>query len=194
MAIFFTSDLHFNHNKEFVWKERGFSSIEEMNQEIIKRWNSIVLPSDIVYILGDLMLGDNESGIKLINQLNGYKHIIIGNHDTETRIKLYQEQIDKLCSIKYADQIKYGKIYLYLSHYPTITSNYDDQLVWAKHLVNLYGHTHQKDKFYSDNPYMYNVGMEAHNCTPVSIEEIEKDIIEKQEIIKDSIGGQPWFF
>lgn len=28
--IFITSDLHFNHNKDFIWKKRGFSNVNEM--------------------------------------------------------------------------------------------------------------------------------------------------------------------
>ena len=58
-------------------------------------------------------------------------------------------------------------------HYPTITANYDDDKPWAQHLcMPLFGHTHQEQPFYNNNPYMYNVGMDAHNCTPISIEEI----------------------
>ena len=37
--IFITSDLHFNHDKDFIWKERGFSNVNEMNEAIVKNWN-----------------------------------------------------------------------------------------------------------------------------------------------------------
>ena len=43
--------------------------------------------------------------------------------------------------------------------------------------LNLYGHTHQKTCFYEDRPYMYNVACDAHDCTPVSIEDIYNDIM-----------------
>ena len=56
--IFFTSDLHFCHDREFIWGSRGFSSCDEMNNTIIERWNNTVTDYDIVYVLGDLMLGD----------------------------------------------------------------------------------------------------------------------------------------
>ena len=58
---YFTSDLHIGHDRDFIWKARGFSSIEEHDTEILKRWNSIVQPEDTVYILGDLCLGRDES-------------------------------------------------------------------------------------------------------------------------------------
>ena len=80
----------------------------------------------------------------------------------------------------YAYQFKYNKHYLYLSHYPTITANYDDDKPWAKHLINLFGHTHQKEKFYNNNPYMYNVGLDANDNKPVSIDEILERIKEKK--------------
>ena len=71
---------------------------------------------------------------------------------------------------------KYSKKYrFYLSHYPTYTANYDDDK--SHPLINLYGHTHQKEKFFNNNPYMYNVALDAHNCTPISIDDIIKDIL-----------------
>ena len=81
--IYITSDLHFNHDKSFIYQPRGFSSVEEMNNQIIKNWNEIITGNDEVYILGDLMLGDTDKGIELFNQLNGIKHLIKGNHDSK---------------------------------------------------------------------------------------------------------------
>ena len=59
--IYFTADLHIGHDRDFIWKERGFSSIEEHNKEILKRWNKVVKPEDTVYILGDLAMGQDET-------------------------------------------------------------------------------------------------------------------------------------
>ena len=42
--IYFTSDLHIGHDRDFIWKERGFSSVEKHNEEILKRWNEVVKP------------------------------------------------------------------------------------------------------------------------------------------------------
>lgn len=184
--IYFTSDLHIGHNKDFVYAVRGCESIEQMEARIIINWNNIIKPEDTVYILGDLMLRDTEHGIWVVNQLNGKKVIIAGNHDTDTRLELYKEKIQNLEFIAYAHQIKYGKGIFYLSHYPTLTNNFDDQKAWAKHLINLFGHTHQTEKFYNDNPYMYNVGMDAHGLTPVSIDQIIEDIKKKKEELNNA--------
>ena len=50
-----------------------------------------------------------------------------------------------------------------------------------KRILNLFGHTHSKEKFYQDNPTMYNVALDAHNNTPVSIDQIIEDIKAKRD-------------
>ena len=177
--IWFTSDTHFGHQKEFLWAPRGFNSIEEHDEAIIHNWNEIVSPEDEVYHLGDVMLNDNEHGLECIKRLNGKIHILIGNHDTDTRIELYKT-CPNIVSIDDAKEVKIGKYYFWLCHYPTITANYDDDKPWAKHLINIYGHTHQQSKFYNDNPYMYCVCLDAHDNYPVSLEQILKDIKNKK--------------
>ena len=48
--IWVTSDLHIGHNKEFVYKERGFQSIEEHDSALLSNWNELVSPDDVVYV------------------------------------------------------------------------------------------------------------------------------------------------
>lgn len=55
--IYVTSDLHFGHDREFIWKVRGYDSIDSMNIDLVSKWNSIVTNEDDIYVLGDLMLG-----------------------------------------------------------------------------------------------------------------------------------------
>ena len=90
--IWLTSDFHFGHDREFVWKARGYSSVEEMNEIQIEKFNSLVQPDDIIYILGDLMLGNNDEGIKCLKRLNGNKYFVRGNHDTNVRVNLYMDE------------------------------------------------------------------------------------------------------
>ena len=173
--IWFTSDLHFGHNKEFLWGPRGFESSQEHDEAVIRNWNSVVDYDDDVYVLGDLMLGDNEYGLNCIKRLSGHIHIILGNHDTETRAALYLH-CPNVETIDYAREEKFEKNYFFLCHYPVITANYDDQKAWAKHLINLHGHTHSDKRFYNNNPYMYNVSLDAHYNYPVELNEIIDDI------------------
>lgn len=180
--IWLTSDLHFGHDREFIWGPRGFKSVDEMNEAIIKNWNAVVAPEDEVYVLGDLMLGDNEAGIKMIKQLKGTIHVILGNHDTATRKALYEDCYN-VVDVKYADVIKFNGYTFYLSHYPTMTSNLEKE--FSRHCVlNLYGHTHQQTNFYEGLPFCYHVGLDSHNCTPVLIEQVLTDIKNEVEQCK----------
>lgn len=170
----FTSDLHFGHDREFIWGPRGYKDVEEMNRIQLEKFNSVVKPEDTVYILGDCMLGDNEIGEEFFKQLNGEIIIILGNHDTNSRIEIYKKYAKE---VVYAKRIKLKKKTFYLSHFPTITANPGDDPGHCTY--NLYGHTHQQTKFYEDRPYMYHVGVDSHNGYPVSIDTIISDIKEK---------------
>lgn len=175
--IYFTSDLHFNHDREFIYGPRGFKSVDEMNETEITNWNNTVTNEDDIYVLGDFFLGTNhEFIINTLNQLKGRIHLIIGNHDSDAKLNLYK-QCSNIVEIAYATVIKYKNRLYYLSHYPTLTANLDNDPNRA--IFNLFGHTHSKDKFYEDRPYMYNVACDAHNSTPVSIETINNDIYNK---------------
>ena len=166
-----------SHNQEFLYKPRGFSSIQEMNEAVVERWNSVVKPDDIVYNLGDLALNDVQTAAKYIKQLNGKHFWIRGNHDTDNKVSYLMDNCwEKLYYYGWADIFKYGKFRFYLSHYPTLTANYDDKK-FSQHVIALYGHTHQQTNWlHSDNPFMYHVGLDSHNNTPVHIDEIMTDI------------------
>lgn len=183
MAIYLTSDLHFNHNREFIWKARGFTSVQEMNEEIIKRHNALVRPDDDVYILGDSSLGGGDEQIlatnkALIEQLNGKLHIIRGNHDTDRRVAMYASCKNVVGSILYADMIHYKGYHFYLSHFPTLTGNLEKESL-KQCTCNLFGHTHQTTNFHMDMPYMYHVGVDSHDCKPVLLDDIIKEMEEK---------------
>lgn len=64
MNIFFTSDTHFGHNNIIKLSNRPFSSVEEMNEGLIERWNDVVGAEDIVYHLGDFSLKIRNSMLK----------------------------------------------------------------------------------------------------------------------------------
>ena len=81
MKTWFISDTHFNHENIIKYCDRPFASKEEMNQELIKRWNNTVSKNDIVWFLGDFALGGREECKSLLAQLNGEIRMIRGNHD-----------------------------------------------------------------------------------------------------------------
>lgn len=80
--IFFTGDLHFGHENILAFDNRPFSSVEEMDAELVRRWNAKVSADDTVYVLGDMIWKSygNEAA-ELIRSLNGRIILIKGNHD-----------------------------------------------------------------------------------------------------------------
>lgn len=172
--VWVMSDLHIGHDKEFIYKKRGFQSIEEHNQTLIENIKACVGEKDDFYILGDLTLGDLDAAAAWLRQIPGHVHVILGNHDTDRRIEFYESLG---WDVQFATVIRYGKQRFYLSHYPTDTYNTgEDKLSLAT--VNLYGHTHQDWSWCEDQPFAFCVCPEAHDNYPLSLQEIIEGIKE----------------
>ena len=180
--VFATSDWHFGHDRDFIKKPRGFSSVEEMNNEIVRRHNEVVGPNDEVYVLGDLMLGDNKVGLAAIAQMNGRLHIVCGNHDTDARVEAYMN-LPNVVEVCTAARFKWGKLNFYCSHWPTHTDNLEKESI-NQCMINFYGHTHQNTNFHDDIPFIYHVGVDSHDCYPVLISDAVREIKEKAEECK----------
>lgn len=153
-----------------------------MNKAIIERYNAVIQPDDEVYVLGDLMLNNNEEGLNCIKQLKGHIHIILGNHDTPTRESLYRE-CENVVEVALAARLKYRGYHFFMTHYPCFTGNLEKESL-KQCTCNLYGHTHQQTNFYQDIPFMYHVGMDSHNCTPVLLDQVIEDMNKKVEECK----------
>ena len=147
-----------------------------MNETIVFNWNSIVSPEDDVYLLGDVMLGGTEN-IEYVKRLNGRLHIILGNHDTSTRSKLYSN-CKNVVEVSWASALKYKKYNFFLTHYPCITTNGTTKSL-KQVVINLFGHTHQTSNFYEDIPWIYHVGMDSHDCEPVNLDDVIVEMEEK---------------
>jgi len=125
----FISDTHFGHKKILDYEKdaRPFNSVEEMNETIIDRWNSVVGHNDIVYHLGDFCFG--RGNINIAGRLRGKKKLIMGNHDTypSTDYLVYFEKL-------------YGAVFwkqCVLTHIPVHPDN-----LGARAFLNLHGHLH----------------------------------------------------
>jgi calcineurin-like phosphoesterase family protein len=132
-AVFLVSDTHFGHlgvckfmRKDGVTKLRPWDSPEEMDEEMIKRWNERVRPNDKVYHLGDVVI--NRKALPTLARLNGDKVLIRGNHDI-FRDDEYREYFRELR----AYHVMNGMI---LSHIPI----HEESL--GRFGVNIHGHLH----------------------------------------------------
>ena len=180
--IFFTSDNHFGHERVIQFDGRPFSSVEEMDAEMIRRWNAKVGKGDLVYVLGDMIWKTrSDEAPKLIKSLNGQIILIKGNHD---RFLHNAKAQNALAGIKDYDDICVTledgtKRRCILSHY--FIPMYNGHRYQA---IHLHGHSHFTDEadievdiaerlnkqgFHTE---IYNVGCMYWNYEPVTLDEI----------------------
>ena len=79
--IYYIADMHFGHTNVLRFDNRPFSDTAQMDDTLIQNWNERVATDDTVYVLGDAFWKNEENSIRIIQQLNGHKHLIQGNHD-----------------------------------------------------------------------------------------------------------------
>jgi calcineurin-like phosphoesterase family protein len=164
-TIFFISDTHFGHKNMLNFKRedgspaRLFSSVDEMNDCMIDRWNSVVRTGDKVYHLGDVILQMENASI--LSYLRGTKILIKGNHD-----KMQATEY-----LKYFKDIRgpdlRGEWKMVLSHIPL----HPDSI--KKDWTNVHGHVHHRSLA---DPRYYNVSVENINYTPIELGELKERI------------------
>jgi calcineurin-like phosphoesterase family protein len=132
MNTFFTSDTHLRHSAIIRFCSRPFSSLEEMDETIIRNWNAKVKPEDRVYHLGDFCFGNREEILKMTRRLHGHIIIIEGNHDEIGDPKSYG-----FASKHQMLEIKLNGTYITLCHYAMRVWNKSHFDSWL-----LYGHSH----------------------------------------------------
>lgn len=156
---FFTSDHHFRHENILKFIDdagerfRPFDSVDEMDERMIERWNSVVKPGDDVVHLGDFSWSTAHTG-RILRRLNGtVSTIIIGNHD------------DAADLVKHFPKVRLWRVYrsegFVASHFPLMPSQFQH-----KAPVCVHGHTHQRAV---PGPYV-NVCVERWDFAPVPLE------------------------
>ena len=189
--IFFTSDLHFGHENVIRFDNRPFDTVEEMDEEMIKRWNAKVGKGDIVYVLGDFIwkAATNEA-VSIIRRLNGQIILIKGNHDRFLHNAAAKKALagikdyDDIC-VTLEDGTTRRCI---LSHY--FIPFYNGHRYQA---IHLHGHSHLTEEAaeevritteLNEKGYdlkIYNVGCMYWNYTPVTLNEILERMAYGQE-------------
>lgn len=140
----YISDLHFYHENAIKMDDRNFSDIQQMNQYMIKQWNSTVKGGDIVVVLGDLFWTKEPDEVNyVLNRLSGKICLIEGNHDNRW-LKKSGINLNRFEWIKSYAEFQDGERNVIASHYPIFCYNH-------QYLTNedgtprtymLYGHIH----------------------------------------------------
>jgi len=159
MALYITSDSHFGHKNIVAYCHRPFKTVEEMNETIISRWNSVVGESDTVLHLGDFALTSQSHLRSVRDRLNGDIILIPGNHDRPSRLQRFD--IFVLDSL-YSEGVTINIENMIFSHRPLLNI--------PGSMVNVHGHIHDKPSY---GRYL-NVSVDVTNYTPLSFKEVKK--------------------
>lgn len=155
-----------------------------MDQKLIENWNKVVKPSDYIFHLGDFCFKGSQYWDKILDQLNGHKFLILGNHDFRN---VKDGALLKFDWVGQQAYITIGGRSIYLNHFPFLCygGSYRDidNAVYA-----LSGHTHLSLNSMSGKdiirlkmcfPTQFDVGVDANNFTPISFNDIDNRIKEQ---------------
>lgn len=182
MTTFITSDSHFHHNNILDFEDRPFNSVPEMNEGLIKAWNSVVKKTDTVYHLGDFCFGGVKEWQDILNELRGNIVLIKGNHD-KTKIvnRVFKEgllhEYHPLGTV-----LKVDSMIMNLSHYPMMIGARPRN--WSIH-----GHLHSYDTGFTNH---VNVGVDSTLAkslaipfgTPIELGELVKHLHEINPLVE----------
>ena len=185
---FFTSDTHFGHANIIKYCDRPFRDVPHMNEVLIENWNRVVGPDDEVFHLGDVALGPWDQWDGLLSRLNGFKTLVIGNHDRifageseKKRERFYPHyaewfdvMTDKVENFRLSDGTMVN-----MSHFPYDGDSHGEDRYNEFRLPDegktlIHGHTHlnQIVSRSEAGTLQVHVGMDAFDYHPVSEEQV----------------------
>lgn len=162
--VFVISDLHLSHFN--MATKRGFNCSLSHDANIVEKWNKVVGKKDTVWILGDISM-EKTSPYELLNHLNGYKKVVLGNHDKPQHTKKMLEYVNSV-----AGMVKL-KGNILLTHCPI------HPLEFFRFKLNIHGHVHENTLL--DKRY-FNASAEALDYTPIEISTIT-DLVKKNTLL-----------
>jgi calcineurin-like phosphoesterase family protein len=180
--LFIYSDSHFNHKNVLNFKcvdgvtpiRPGFKDVDEMNEVMIERWNSIITPQDKVYHLGDVYFGSDVAADIILSRLNGKKRLLLGNHDDGKDWVL----------AKHFQKIEMWRIFrefnITLTHVPIHPSSF------RRSDINVHGHIHEKSL---NLPNYFCACVERTNYTPLHLPTLAVELKEQLERQNNGLGN-----
>ena len=186
MSRWYTSDSHFGHSKLLSGAFRSFDDLTAMNRALVDAWNSVVSPTDEVWVLGDFAVPANDDNLAWGQKLNGRKVLVPGNHDwcwlaKDNRRRLMSREQMRYRHIAGFDEIVdspephlIGGELVELSHFPftadhTNPARFLDQRPTDNGGWLLHGHLHEMWRQYDKQ---INVGADAWMLRPAHTDEI----------------------
>jgi calcineurin-like phosphoesterase family protein len=157
-TVRYYSDPHFSHRNMAI--KRGFKDEYAMNDHIIAEWNKVVGKRDVTYILGDITMEKDD--YHWLDQLNGIKKVILGNHDQPQHVKSLLLYVNSVASCKYIRDKEHGSFII--SHIPI-----HPQELEYRYKMNIHGHVHENTL---DDKRYINVSAEVIDYRPKTLREL----------------------
>lgn len=184
---FVSSDQHLGHRNilKFCADTRPFDTIEEHDEQLIIRHNSVVKHDDEMYFIGDFAFCSADKILRILKRLNGTKYFLFGNHDKQMRQAAEGSAIkEQFVWMKDYHELKVDRADvrcpIVLHHYPIYSWN-------RMHhgALHFYGHTH------SGIPTMFagrgkDIGVDSNNCYPWNVDDLVElmnkcDVVDARE-------------
>jgi len=182
-----TSDHHWGHwrlNTTYCQETRGFPTVEEMNAQLIARWNESVAPDDEVLLVGDVFVSRRmtlEEKVGILRMLNGRKTLIRGNHDDD----LTPFELAGFEAI--VDRIWMPEERILIIHKGPDPRYAPEELIIRDSLgalLTVHGHDHRHNV--PDNPGCLNVCVDRWGLRPVPWTAVEERLASLHQITPDS--------
>lgn len=127
MKVFVTSNLQLGRPAAIKTYKRDFKSVDEMNDALINKWNSIITNKDVVYHLGNFAW-DPKTAQDALLRLNGTIYFSLGEHDkaieTLSEKNLFRPGISIVRCIEELPELNSIISYWPLGTWPKKTKNY----------------------------------------------------------------------
>lgn len=156
------SDQHFFHKNIIAFSERPYESVDQMNEHMLANYNEYVGENDICIWGGDVGFGGNGAINELLEQCNGYKILIVGNHDFKKKnVRLLNfDETHLIYTVDYPD------VSMVFTHYPMFN------VPWP--WVNVHGHLHAFPNPHSGHGLHINMNCEVQGYKPRLLDDIAK--------------------
>jgi calcineurin-like phosphoesterase family protein len=167
---FVIGDLHFYDPNIIIYQNRPFESVQEMNEYMIRQWNSVATNDDTVYVAGDFFDFHHctkQEAYDILDRLNGNIVLIKGNHDDH--LDYFYEY--GLTVIEYP--ILKDEFWI-LSHEPIFVTE-------TAPYANIFAHVHLNPMYKTISTRSFCVSAERHNYTPVLLDDAKRAIRECNE-------------
>ena len=167
---YFCADTHFSHANILRYCDRPFKDTQEMDNIMLKNL-AVLEPTDTLRFIGDFTMRGEESYkwfSTILSKIPCRKIMILGNHDKLNPFKYIDVGFESVHT-----SLVFGKYFL--AHDPAWLA------AMPKEYVMLCGHVHGLFKTQVDQQgrLAVNVGVDVWDFKPVSLEQIEKLIEEK---------------